>query len=440
MYIRIKFLMCRQGYILLCLIFSIGVLSGQTTQNEIFENIEKTGGVLFAYPESEIGNQSMVPKGYKPFYLSHFGRHGSRYLASDSDYKAVLDEFSNAAHFNKLTPLGADVLSRMNQIWEEAQGRGGDLSPLGLKQMRSIAERMHLSFPEIFEDSLIISARSTLVPRCILSMDAFCEKLKELNPKHQISREASNKYMSYLNFHTKEAVAFRSEINTWRKDLQEFEKKKIAPERLMNSLFNDSTYIIKKLNSISLMKGLYEIAGGMQNMDLKLSLYDIFTREELFNLWQCKNYKLYIEYANAGQNGGIMMPNAKNVLINILDSANEVIEKKKNGATFRFAHDGNIIPLAMLLHLDNCYNVSSNPDEYYKAWSDFKVAPMAGNIQIVFFRNKDSGDIIVKFLLHEKETIIPVIKSELKPPFYRWSEVKQYYESLLEKYNVAVSN
>ena len=30
-----------------------------------------------------------APKGYKPFYVSHFGRHGSRFQGSESAYSGV---------------------------------------------------------------------------------------------------------------------------------------------------------------------------------------------------------------------------------------------------------------------------------------------------------------------------------------------------------------
>ena len=55
-----------------------------------------------------------------------------------------------------------------------------------------------------------MSACATLVIRCVLSMDAFCERLKEFNPQLKIERESSNKYMPYLNFHTQEAMKFTS--------------------------------------------------------------------------------------------------------------------------------------------------------------------------------------------------------------------------------------
>ena len=63
-------------------LFSLFTLFGyaQTTQEEIYSNIEKSGSVYYAYPDIN-ESYTPAPKGYKPFYISHYGRHGSRYLS-----------------------------------------------------------------------------------------------------------------------------------------------------------------------------------------------------------------------------------------------------------------------------------------------------------------------------------------------------------------------
>ncbi|MDR1022930.1 MAG: histidine-type phosphatase [Prevotellaceae bacterium] len=403
--------------------------AGQTSKEELFEAPEKTGGVYYAYPAQDIKPQTPAPEGYAPFYIAHFGRHGSRYLIEDNDYKQALDLFEEAMNSNALTPLGIDVHKRLSEVWKEAEGRGGDLSPLGVRQQRGIAERMFRLYPDVFRGNIRLSARSTTVARCILSMDTFCERLKELNPELHIARDTSSRSASYLNYHTEAAVAFRSENGAWKKEYEIFENAHVQPRRLVQSLFADAAFTAAKINPASLMWALYWIASDMQNMEARLSFYDIFEKQELFDLWQCKNYSLYVRYANAAANGGIMMENAKPLLKNIIESANQAIEAKGYGASFRFGHDGNIIPLAMLLHLQGCYGSISESSEFYKAWSDFKVAPMAGNVQIIFFRKENSEDILVKFLLNENEMLVPPVKSS-NLPYYRWKDVVEYYNSL----------
>jgi len=424
--------MYKNNWVFIGLLFSMTSLFAQTTRQEIWDNPEKSAGVYYAYPAGDIVPQTPAPEGYEPFYISHFGRHGSRYLINDSEYKWILDLLEDAGKNSALTPLGTDVLGRLREVWKEVEWHGGDLSPFGVRQHRDIAERMYKSYPQVFTNNVEIEARSTTVVRCVLSMDAFCERLKELNPELKITRESSLKYQRYLNHHTEEAVAFRSAPDTWREEYRKFEEKHIKPGRLMAGLFSDQTYVLKKVNPNALMLGLFTVAGGMQNIDTKQTFYDIFQKEELFDLWQLKNYRLYVNDANYALNGGLMFENSKPVLRNILENAGKVIQAGAKGATLRFAHDGNIIPLALLLHLENTYNSVSEPVDFYKAWSDFKVAPMAGNIQMVFFRKPGSDDILVKFLLHEKEVKVPTVKSNVLP-YYHWKDVEAYYNGLLNE-------
>lgn len=416
----------------LVLFFFTQWVFAQTTREEIFDNIEKTGGVYFAYPEKEIRPQTPVPDGYEPFYISHLGRHGSRYLISDDEYKSMIDLFENAQKNNALTELGKDVLKRLQQLWTEVEGRGGDLSPRGIREQRGIAERMYSAYPAVFTRESKITACATTIVRCVLSMDAFCERLKELDPRLLISRNSGTRWQRFLNHHTEEAIAYRSAANTWKPGYIKFEKERVQPHRLSRSLFSNAKFMDEKTTPETVMWALFAIANGMQNVETKLSFYDLFTKQELFDLWQCKNYKTYVNDANSTLSAGIMMNNAKPLLKSILDSAQQVIQSNGKGADFRFAHDGNIIPLAMLLHLDGSFNSVADPANVYKAWSDFKVAPMAGNIQLVFFRKAGSDEILVKFLQQEREVLVPPVTSKLLP-YYRWSDVLNYYQLLLKQ-------
>lgn len=402
-------------------------LAAQTTREEVFETIEKAGGVYYAYPVSESLNTA-PPKGYKPFYISHYGRHGSRYLISDNDYKWVLDLMTKAHEAGALTALGEDVYGRLQPVWDEAEGRGGDLSPLGVRQHKAIASRMYKAFPEVFAGNPSISARSTIVMRCALSMDAFCESLKEHKPTLNITREASNRYMNYLNYHSEVSNEFTSKDGPWREEYRKFHQCKTRPDRLIKSLFSDEKFVVRHVNPDDLMWGLYWIAVDMQNMETRVGFMDLFEKQELFDLWQVTNYHFYVCDSNYALNHGIVLDNAKPLLRNIIESADEVIARGGNGATLRFGHDGNLIPLTGILRLNDCYNAVEEPSEVYKSFSTFKISPMAGNMQMVFFRNK-AGDVIVKFMLNERETSIPVETDCY--PFYHWKDVKAFYQGIL---------
>ena len=74
----------------------------------------------------------------------------------------------------------------------------------------------------------------------------------------------------------------------------------------------------------------------------------------------------------------------------------------------------------------------SDPDKVYMAWSNFKASSMGSNLQLIFYQNDNSDDILVKILLCEKETEIPV-KTDIAP-YYNWEDVKAYYEKKISGY------
>lgn len=415
---------------LVCSLMLSTMLTAQTTREEIYETIEKSGGVYYAYPQVN-ETYTLAPKGYKPFYISHYGRHGSRWLISDEDYLQVMKVFDDAQTAGALSAKGQDVRRRLSVVWADAEGMGGELTPLGVRQHRGIAERMSKNFPEVFKGNRQVSARSTVVVRCVLSMTSFCGRLKELNPSLDITTESGQRYMRYLNYWDEPAREFTGK-GEWREVYEKFREEHIRPDRLMGVLFTDQDYVKQHVDAKELMMGLYWIASDMQNVEIDMSFYDIFEKEELFDIFQIHNFKFYVCNGTCPWGKDVVQNTFKPLLRNILDSADSAIRDKSIAATLRFGHDGNITPLAGILELENCANEVTEPAKFYQVWSDFKIAPMAANIQLVFYRNKKNGDdILVKFLHNEKEVTIPV-KTQTAP-YYKWSDVEEYYRKKLEK-------
>lgn len=405
------------------------ILAAQTTREEIYETIEKSGGVYYAYPEVD-ATYTPTPSGYEPFYISHYGRHGSRWLISDEDYLRVMAVLDKARAAGVLSEKGQDVRRRLDVVWADAEGMGGELTPLGVRQHRGIAERMSHNFPEVFKGNRRVSARSTVVVRCVLSMTSFCGRLKELNPSLDITTESGERYMRYLNYWDEPAREFTGK-GEWREAYERFREEHIRPERLMKLLFTDADYVKENIDARELMMGLYWIASDMQNVEVDISFYDLFEKEELFDIFQIHNFKFYVCNGTCPWGKDIVQNTFKPLLRNILDSADEAINNNAVAATLRFGHDGNITPLTGILELENCANEETDPAKFYQVWSDFKIAPMAANVQIVFYRNtKKKEDVLVKFLHNEKEVSIPV--KTKTAPYYRWSDVEQFYRKKLK--------
>lgn len=416
-------------FILLSLLCCLALgMSAQTAKEEIFENIHLSAANHYAYPEPDF-KMTAPPKGYRPFYLSHYARHGSRYRVNPDDYTKPLAILREAEKDGMLTELGKKTLDIVDSLARMAEGRYGELTPLGARQHRGIAKRMYENFPEVFQGEAEVDARSTVVIRCILSMVAECLQLQSQNPKLRIKNDASYYDMYYMN---NEDEYYRKQRRTDEvlAVKEDFRKKHLHPERLMKSLFSSDDYVKWKVDADKLMSYLFELAAIMQNHDdTDIELYSLFTKEECYDLWLLNNLNWYINYASSSLTQGKMPYLETNLLENILNTADTCIMKKENSATLRFGHESCVLPLACLMELGDCAYQTTELNDLADVWRNYRIFPMACNIQLVFYRKKGSDDILVKALLNEQEMTLPV-ESDLAP-YYYWKDVETYYRNKL---------
>ena len=82
----------------------------------------------------ELAQLTKAPRGYKPFYISHYARHGSRYNWSDQLYKD-LDTLLTVAHEKQLlTPEGEAFYQKFIVVKDELMTGVGELTQLGWEQ------------------------------------------------------------------------------------------------------------------------------------------------------------------------------------------------------------------------------------------------------------------------------------------------------------------
>ncbi len=92
----------------------------------------------------------------------------------------------------------------------------------------------------------------------------------------------------------------------------------------------------------------------------------------------------------------------------------------------RFGHDSVVLPFSFILGFQEAIHATDDMENLHNHFSIFRLIPMAANIQLIFYRKAGSDDILVKFLLNENETSIPV-KTDCAP-YYHWSDVKRFWE------------
>ena len=73
----------------------VAVLALTASASAQKKTLEQMGGVYYAYPVSQRTIDPTPPVGYTPFYISHYGRHGSRWLPSDNRYEWVMEQLAD---------------------------------------------------------------------------------------------------------------------------------------------------------------------------------------------------------------------------------------------------------------------------------------------------------------------------------------------------------
>ena len=419
------------------LVFSCSLLTSfaQTAKEEIYADILKSGSNYMAY-QAPTKALTKAPKGYEPFYMSHYGRHGSRWLINENDYTSVIRVFRRANELGKLTPLGKEALAKLERFIPTTKGRLGELSDIGEQQHHGIGRRMTENFPEIFSGKdAEVDARSTVVVRCILSMTAECEELTAFNPQMKMHNDVSESYQYYLNHNfsqrLKDASRDRGSI------VDEYKKKYTHPDRFCRALFNDESYWNDEdFRPRSFMRAVFNVITNMQSHENGEDMWNLFTTEECYDRWKIVNIDWYLGYGAAPQTGGIMQFNQADLLHNIIETTDTIMASKtfKNGATLRFGHEVCVMPLACLLELDSCGRQVQDLDHLEDYWVNYRIYPMACNIQLVFYRSKKQKDapVLVKALLNEKEATLPVPTDQY--PYYKWEDLRAYYVKKLKEF------
>ncbi len=415
-------------------------LSAINPVTQVKGNFDRSASNHYAYPygtDAAIPALTAAPAGYEPFYIDHYGRHGSRWLTNGKVYAYPVKALRDIKEAGMLNQLGERLLQALTRINDAAQQRAGDLSDIGAEQHQQIAARMYRNFPEVFQGDARVDARSTVIIRCILSMQNETMTLRSLNPQLRITTDASYHDMYYMGWGYGEDTL----ANDLRKSVDPIMDKLYAQhvhaDSFVGQLVNDKLWAHHHVNGGKLMRDVFDIAGSLQGHHQfeDINLYNYFSNEELFELWRLKNIYWYIHWANAPQNGNRMPFIERALLRNMIATADEAIATGERGASLRFGHETCVLPLACLLEIDNVNYSCDDLETLHKHWQDYNIIPKGCNIQMVFYRpvgttGNDADKILVKVLFNEHEATLPF--TPVTGPYYRWSDLKTYYERKLD--------
>lgn len=401
------------------------------------------GGIHNTYPET-VPPMLSAPKGYETCYLSHYGRHGSRFIHKEEQYDIVRDALTSAHEGGWLTEEGEMVFARFSNIYPALAGRSGELTPVGQRQHREIAGRMVRNFPGLFKAGSKVIVRTTNLERTMLSMNAALNRICELRPGIEMDVDGSCTEMNYLNpqsssnpLYSNQDMVWRSSQAPWYAPLKEYAKTRIDCRDFASRLFTDVDKAAGCVDLYELEKQLFYFTVHLKGCGFSRECFSgLFHEAELEELGRIEPAEFYYmkgsypsELARGDESG-------ESLLTDFIEKT-EVDLTEGVSARLRFGHDGCMASLWTLMQIPGWYEIATEVEDVWKVWNTEEL-PMAANIQMVFYRPKKGGEPIFRYMVNEKAWALPL--PEFFPDaadqtcrhLYRWSDFVAKYRPIAE--------
>ena len=406
----------------------ISTVSAQTTVMDLIRQVPSYASCNYhIYPDSITAPLTPSPEGKKPFYISHYGRHGSCYISSRSGYDIPYMMMEHADSLDELTPAGSRVLHEMQAIMRDTEGRWGELTGYGKVQMQKIGRRMVENFPEVLCPGARVTAISTVVPRCIESMGSATMEMLQVCPELQVTMQASRRTQWYMN-HQDRKLRKNYMTPEAQKAHDAYTVSRMGNNRLMELIFKNpdivKEFVDEEFFDYYLMKmSLFQLN---TNYNQNTKLMELFDAEDLYRMWQIDNALWYIQHGACKLNGGKQPTSQRYLLRQLIADADSCIQLERPGAQLRFGHETVLLPLVCLIGINGFDLETDNLDELEeKGWWCSSVFPMGANLQFVFYRNNPKDqDVLFKVLLNEVEATLPL--EPVSGPYYRWADFRRY--------------
>lgn len=419
-------------FLLAAFAFLAATAEAQDFQASIRQNIDRFAGVYHSYEYIPTAD-TPAPKGYKPFYISHYGRHGSRHQIGSSGTRPY-ETIHKADSLGLLTEAGKKLAADMLRIYTEHSGMDGELSVRGGREHQAIAARMQARFPEVFASKarMRVHCQASTVPRCLLSMANFTGSLKDRAPGVKYDFITGDKYLDLLAhdyFREEDYSAQKSHLN------DSIVRANVDPTRVMKTYFKDDPKVNEVItNPWSFMRYLFLYAAICQDLEYELGGLDLkkyLTEDEIMGLAITYNERTYGSYGNSTDFGDRITWAAKWLVEDFIARADAAIEDGSDtAADLRFGHDSGILPLAGLLGLEGASARYPMGQAYKNGFYVWERIPMGTNLQMVFYRDR-KGDVLVKILYNERETLIPAIEA-YSGPYYKWETLRAWLDRISE--------
>ena len=413
-------------FLCILLVLLIGRASyGQDPLETIRQDRYTVAGNLHPYIVPTV-KDSRPPKGYKPFYFSYYGRHGSRFLSNVSQISELLSGLDALHAAGLLTEQGEEIRSHVRNAYKLHAGMEAMLTPVGYSEEQGISRRMFKRFRRIFRQKGCrrVTVRSSPLVRSLQTGTAYIMELQKKAPKLDFDVLAGEKYY-FSNWDPNPRIdALEHQV------CDSIMRAETDGEAAAKRYFTDPAGAAAILGKRPVYRFVYsaiKVLSISRCIGAEGDPLDCFTEEELLTFFKAYNAKLATWFIRTEETGCYRDTNTGRPIVReFLQRADEALAGNGVCADLRFGHDTGVAPVMSLLRVEG-YDHTGRLADTWKYWPAWKNVPMGCNYAPVFYRNR-KGDVLVKLLLNERETAIPAL-SPVKGPYYRWSDLRSYMEA-----------
>lgn len=435
--------------LLLVMIATNVVSAHEMTKEELImalkENHHRAAAGHNPYESSEC-KDTRAPRGYKPVYVSHYSRHGSRYQGSCHSFEKVLPVMDTLAKHGLLTPDGDSLRFELHLMCEAHDDKASLLTGNGRREQAQVAGRLFHRVPRLFcqKNSRKVSCVSTSAQRCLQSMAEFGTALKGVASTLEIVYDTGgDKLLHYLAPRVQKAE--RESIGSHYLPLQDsLLNVSSAPASAAVRFFTDPRAAELYHKGSEFIYELFEAAQGAGCLDVAVDPLRFFSAEELYEFMEIRNLYFCANYGPLAPTKAVREQAAVPLARGIVLQADAALAGNGYCADFRFGHDGGMGPLFMLIGVEG-FDKPVDPQNALAQWQAWRYIPMCSNLQMIFYRNR-KGNVLVKFLRNENEVLVPGL-TPVETVYYSWQDVRrhilkrtgdykdlpEYYEKYLDK-------
>lgn len=364
-----------------------------------------------------------APAGYKPFYISHYGRHGSRSDSKSVEERAekVKGILLRAAQSGALSAEGAALASELDEVIACTDSMYGRLTSRGRREHAAIAGRMCERFPEVFSGKgRKVDVISSEYPRCLVSMASFTNRLCEEYPDLEVSQDCGSRIQEIVMNHHDTLTRRRA------KEIQDSLFSAATPDYgvMLRSLFTDPAVASELVKDpAAFARHIWYSARVAASFDLPPDLYKHLPLDVRYAFSEANRAYIYFLECNSLQYGHLRVASVENLATHFVETADDAISTGTCCANLRFGHDWPLLAISSRFGIEGV-GERYDLDGVLKHFVATDYSPLAGNLQLVFYRSHKAADpVLVKVLLNEKERRINGIEP-VSGPYYRWKDVR----------------